>query len=177
LPSRALRFGDLVDTIGHSVFPNCAVLAEVALSKVRHIVNRAFLNTLFNTFLIGQLDSAVATAAIARKLQRCSFAIFSGTVHYVNDIDGQLLLKADGSVVLASVHEVVCESLFQEVFSGLRLVSIYSSAFKDCHSLVAFSLADSVSTIDDSAFANCSALTALAFNHRKECVDAQTLFF
>jgi hypothetical protein len=166
----SVRFGD-------SVFLNGAVLAEVALSKVRHIGNGPFLNTLFHTFLIGQLDSAVTTATIARKLQWRSFAIFRGTVHYVTDTDGQLLLKDDGSVVLASVHAVFCGSLVQGVLGGLRLVSIFSAALKNCRALVAFSPADSVSTIDDSAFANCSALTALAVNHRKECVDAQTLFF
>ncbi|MBQ6159878.1 MAG: leucine-rich repeat protein [Oscillospiraceae bacterium] len=146
-----------VTSIGISAFRRCTGLIEVTIPEgVTTIGDDAFCDcTGLMDVTIPASVTSIGTCAFSGCLGLTGFVVRNGNPRYSADADG-VLFNVDGSTLICCPGG---KSGTYQMPSSVTTISF--KAFSDCIGLTAVTISESVISIDDGAFQNCTALTEI----------------
>ena len=151
----SIVFGDGLTTIGVEAFYECTSLTEIVIPNgVMSIGNSAFswCSGLTNVVLPDSVTS-IGGYAFYGCSSLTSIVVSNGNTAY-KDIDGDLYTKDGATLIQYTIGKTDVSFVIPD-----SVTSIDPSAFSNCSSLTEIVIPNSVTTIGDFAFAGCSGVT------------------
>ncbi len=174
---------DSVTSIGNYAFEYCSSLTSVTIGNgVTSIGSSAFYycesleivyysgsEEQWNNITIGSNNNPLKKSTIIFNYKGGATIIASGTcgdnLTWTLDYDGTLTISGTGAMYDWSYSSDVPwysnRSSVKKVIIGNSVTSIGNSAFRDCSSLTSIDIPDSVTSIGNYAFTSCSSLTSI----------------
>lgn len=166
-----LKVGGLVKTIGASAFKDCTSLTSVACENaITSVGDNAFENDAALTSFSTGMDSQGTITLGDEAFKGCSHlatidipiaTITVGTDTFANALASALKLR----VPLSFLSNVPSGTTYDYAYPGY-VTSIAANEFKDNTSLTGIEIPESVTTVGDNAFQNCTALTYANVNNK-----------
>ena len=165
-----LKIGGLVKTIGASAFKDCTSLTSVSCENaITSVGDNAFENdAALTSFAVG-MDSTGTIELGDEAFKGCSHlstidipisTITVGTDTFANALASALKLR----VPLSFLSNVPSGTTYDYAYPGY-VTSIAANEFKDNTSITGVEIPESVTTVGDSAFQGCTALTSVALQN------------
>ena len=156
---KAVTLPKSIKKIGNSVFYGCSDLTSITIpDSVTSIGEHAF-SCCFALTSVTIPDSVTSIGewAFSGCSSLTSISVDSGNMHY-KSIDGNLYTKDGKMLIQYAIGKTNTSFVIPH-----GVTSIDHSAFSDCSSLTSITIPGSVTSIDFSAFASCTSLTSINF--------------
>ncbi len=161
LPSVTFSANSRLISIGYAAFYDCTSLTSVTIpDSVTSIGRYAFQDcTKLTSVTIPDSVTSIGDEAFGRCTSLTEITVESGNKHYSNDEYGVLFNKDKTTLIQYPIgNERTIYSIPDSV------TSIGDSAFEDCTKLTSVTIGDSVTSIGDRAFYHCTSLTSVTFS-------------
>ena len=148
---------DSVTSIGRYTFENCTSLTSVTIpNSVTSIGDDAFYNcTSLTSVTIPDSVTSIGSGAFSNCTSLKSIEV-SGNNKSYSSADGVLFNKDKSELITYPAGKTDSEYVIPN-----SVISIGDSAFENCTSLTSVTIPDSVTSIGDYAFCNCTSLTSV----------------
>ena len=174
----SVKFPSSLQAIYSSAFRGCTNLKSITLPETLKVIgDRAFADcTSLSSFIVPKTVSAIGEGVLSGCLTLTSIVVEEGNKTYTSQESNNVIVDLENEVLLAATvnvsnpPSVKCIGAYtfakredlQEVTLPEGLISIGQFAFADC-SVHSINIPESVTYIDNNAFAGCKNLTSIVF--------------